>query len=48
VYGYFEMPLGVLYIREGILAAARNEYEMRYLKSTACFITRAWKKSGRS
>jgi hypothetical protein len=28
VYGYFKIPRGVLWIREGILAAARNEYEI--------------------
>jgi hypothetical protein len=28
VYGYFKIPIGGLYIREGILADARNEYEI--------------------
>jgi hypothetical protein len=28
MYGYFKIPNGVLYIAEGILADARNEYEI--------------------
>jgi hypothetical protein len=28
MHGYFKIPLGALYIREGILADARNEYEI--------------------
>ncbi len=28
MHGYFKIPLGVLYIRDGILANARNEYEI--------------------